>query len=250
MKRLFALALLLLVGFYVAWPAWSGYQIHKSIQAKNTGLLESKIDFPGVRKSLRPVIAAKITEGLEKFQTQAGPAGAMILSQLKGDMVPKIVETTLGSLVTAETVMRVATDGGSFKDNLEKIMREQLGRSGLPTAGGNGPPSGPSLPGGLGGTMGDLLGKVARPKTNSPVRDITNEEANKPAPAAAGTVATDKAKAPASFSLSNIKSFRFNGPLSYSVGVAKDPAATDADLTAEMSFTGGDWKVTGLVPKL
>jgi hypothetical protein len=249
MKRLFALAALLLAGFYVAWPAWSGYQIHKSIQAKNTGLLDSKIDFPGVRTSLRPVIAAKITEGLEKFQAQAGPAGAMILSQLKGDMVPKIVETTLGSVVTAETVMRVATEGGSFKENLDKIMREQLGRSGLPAAGANASTSAPSLQAGLGGAMGDLLGKVTRPKTNSPVRDITNEETTKPGPTASADP-TATTKTPAAFSLANIKSFRFNGPLSYRVGVAKDPAASDADVTAEMSFTGGDWKITGLVPRL
>jgi hypothetical protein len=248
MKRLIALALLLLVGFYVAWPAWSGYQIHKSIGAKNTGLLESKIDFPSVRTSLRPVVAAKITDGLEKFQAQAGPAGAMILSQLKGDMVPKIVETTLGSVVNAETVMRIATEGGSFKENLDKIMREQLGRSGLPTAGGTSTGGGatvPGLPGGIGGAMGDLLGKVGRPK--SPVRDVTNEEPAKPSPAP--TTADGKPVA-AKFSLANIKTFRLNGPFSYTVGVAKDPAATEADVTAEMSFTGGDWKVTGLVPKL
>jgi Protein of unknown function (DUF2939) len=251
MKRLIALAVLLVVGFYVAWPAWSGYQIHKSIGAKNTGLLESKIDFPSVRTSLRPVVAAKITDGLEKFQAQAGPAGAMILGQLKGDMVPKIVETTLGAVVTAETVMRIATEGGSFKENLEKIMREQLGRSGLPTAGGGsaGGVTVPGLPGGLpsgvGGAMGDLLGKIGRPK--SPVRDVTNEE---PKTAPVVETAPDGNKAAAKFSLSNIKSFKFNGPLSYTVGVAKDPAAVDADVTAEMSFTGGDWKITGLVPKI
>jgi Protein of unknown function (DUF2939) len=253
MKRLIALSIILLAGFYVAWPAWSGYQIHKSIGAKNTGLLESKIDFPSVRTSLRPVVSAKISEGLEKFQAQAGPAGAMILSQLKGDIVPKIVETTLGSLVTSETVMRMANEGGNFKDNLEKIIREQLGRSGLPSAGGSGSglPTGlpAGIPGGLGGVMGgamgDLLGKVGRPK--SPVRDVTNEEA-KPAPE--NSPAADPAKTPAKLSLANIKTFRLNGPFSYVVGVAKDPAATEADVTAEMSFTGGDWKVTGLVPKL
>lgn len=244
MKRLIALAVLLLAGFYVAWPAWSGYQIHKSIGVKNTGLLESKIDFPSVRTSLRPVVAAKITDGLEKFQAQAGPAGAMILSQLKGDMVPKIVESTLGSVVNAETVMRIATEGGSFKENLEKIMREQLGRSGLPTAGGSGGGATvPGLPGGMGGAMGDLLGKLGKPK--SPVRDVTNEQPAKPAP-----TAPDGKPAATSFSLANIKTFRVKGPLSFAVGVAKDPAAPDADVTAEMSFTGGDWKVTGLVPKL
>jgi Protein of unknown function (DUF2939) len=254
MKRLIALAVLLLVGFYVGWPAWSGYQIHKAIGSKNTGLLDSKIDFPSVRESLRPAVSAKINDGLDKFKAQAGPAGAMILSQLKGDMVPKIVDTTLGSIVNADTVMRIATEGGSFKENLEKIMREQMGRSGLPSAGGTGGGVGggvPGLPGGLpgggnvGGAMGDLLGKIGRPQ--SPVRDVTNAEPAKPA-ADAAPAGGDKPAPKVSFA--NIKTFRMNGPLSFAVGVAKDPAATEADVTAQMSFTGGDWKVTSLVPKL
>jgi Protein of unknown function (DUF2939) len=252
MKRLIALALLLLACFYVAWPAWSGYQIYQSIQARNSGLMDSKIDFPSVRKSLRPVITAKIGEGLEKFQAQAGAAGALI-SQLKGEMVPKLVDSTLATMVNSETVMRVATEGGSFKETLEKIMREQMGRSGLPAGGGAGGGLGQGLPGGLGGVLsggagglGDLLGKVGRPKSSSPVRDITAEEASKPAaPADVGA-----AKPPAKFSLANIKTFRLSSPLSYVVGVAKNPEAPEADVTAEISFTGGDWKVTGLVPKL
>jgi hypothetical protein len=254
MKRLIALAVLLIVGFYAAWPAWSGYQIYQSIGTKNTGLLDSKIDFPSVRDSMRPVVAGKITDGLDKFQAQAGPAGAMILSQLKGDMVAKIVETTLSSVVNSENVMRIATEGGSYKETIEKILKEQLGRSGLPTAGGStsGGAGLPSIPGGLGGlggvggAMGDLLGKIGKPK--NPVRDVTNEEASKPAPTEPAPAGG--AKAPAKFSLANIKTFRLNGPLSYVIGVAKDPAVTDADVTAQISFTGGDWKVTGLVPKL
>ena len=250
MKRLIALALLLLVGFYVAWPAWSGYQIYQSIQAKNSGLMERKIDFPSVRTSLRPVVAAKIGEGLDKFQAQAGAAGALI-GQLKGEMVPKIVDSTLSSMVNADTVIRVANEGGNFKDALDKIMREQLGRNGLPTGGSGGTSGGlPSLPGGLGGLLGgpvgDLLGKVARPK--SPVRDVTAEEVK---PAAVGAPNSgDQPKAAAKFSLANIKTFRLSGPLRYVVGVAKDPAATEPDITADISFTGGDWKVTGLVPRL
>jgi Protein of unknown function (DUF2939) len=240
MKRLFALGLLLLAGFYVAWPAWSGYQIHQAIQAKNAGLLESKVDFPSVRTSLRPVLAAKISEGMEKFQSQAGGLGA-ILGQLKGEMVPKIVETTLASVVNSETIMRVATEGGSFKEALDKIMREQMGRSGMPDAGGR---SAGGL-GGLGG-LGDLIGGAIRQKQGNPVRDVTTEEPARPAPAPTG----DQQKAARKFSLSNIKSFRIRGPLSFSVGVAKDPAAIEPDVTADMSFTGFDWKVTGLVPKM
>jgi Protein of unknown function (DUF2939) len=246
MKRIIALAFLLLTGFYVAWPAWSGYQIHQAISGKNSALLESKIDFPRVRTSLKPVISAKISESVERLAGQAGPTGALILGQLKGDMLPKIVDSTLTGVVNSDNIMRIATEGGNVKESIEKIVREQIGKGGLP--GGSDGGSGIKLPGGMGGGLGDLIGGLGlgtKAKPANPIRDVTNEPTSKPASAPAGD-----AKAPAKFSLANIKTFRLNGPLSYVVGVAKDPSAVEADVTAEMSFTGLDWKVTGIVPKL
>jgi hypothetical protein len=236
MKRLIALVVLLLAGFYIAWPAWSGYQIHQALQNKNTGLLESKIDFARVRTSLRPVMTTKVGEGIEKFQSQAGPMGA-ILGQLKGDFVPKIVETALANVVNPAAIMRVATEGGSMKEAVEKIIREQVGQGGLGGLGGGG------QSGGLGG-LGGLLGKVMKP--GSPVRDVNPDDNSQPP---AGREQSSS-KTSAKFSLSNIKMFRLAGPFTYRVGVAKDADASEPDVTAELSFTGGDWKVTGLVPKL
>ncbi len=40
------------------------------------------------------------------------------------------------------------------------------------------------------------------------------------------------------------------GRSAWSVGVAKDPGARRPDLTAEMSFIDGDWKLTGLIPNI
>ena len=50
--------------------------------------------------------------------------------------------------------------------------------------------------------------------------------------------------------LANIKSYRIAGPLSLAVGVARDAAATEPDVTVELAFTGADWKVVGIVPRL
>jgi hypothetical protein len=257
MKRIVALALLLLVGFYIAWPAWSGYQLGSALATKNAGLLQSKIDFDRVRSSMRPTVTSKIEGEVEKFSAQAGPAGAMILGQIKGDLIPKIIETTLATVVTPETVIRIVSEGGSVKESIERIMREQMSKSGgLPGLGGGGAAGGGGgssgglggLAGALGGiggagggALGDLLGKAG--KGRNPVRDVSDEPAKTEAPAA-------EAKGSPKFSLANIKTFRLNGPLSYRVGVSKDAKATEADLTAEMSFTGGDWKITGLVPRL
>jgi len=35
MKRLLLLAVALLLGFYIAWPGWSAYQIDSAIKAKD-----------------------------------------------------------------------------------------------------------------------------------------------------------------------------------------------------------------------
>ncbi len=50
--------------------------------------------------------------------------------------------------------------------------------------------------------------------------------------------------------LANVKSYRLTGPLGIAVGLARDPAATQADAVVEMTFTGGGWKVTGILPQL
>ena len=62
--------------------------------------------------------------------------------------------------------------------------------------------------------------------------------------------AESTAKAPAApqaFGISNVKHFGFNGPFAMEVGLAKDGTAAKSDVTAEIGFSGGDWKLTKLV---
>ncbi len=54
---------------------------------------------------------------------------------------------------------------------------------------------------------------------------------------------------PRRLSLANIKSYRITGPLSLSIAVALDPAATEPDVIVELAFTGADWKVVGILPQ-
>ncbi len=238
MKRVVALAVLLVLGFYVAWPAWSGYRIREALHAQSPEALAAKVDFESVRLSLRPAVTQKVSDGFDRYQTQAGPAGGLILGQLKKDIIPKIVETSLAALLTPETMIRIASEAGPIKESIERIMREQLGRA-IP--GGSTAPGGASADTGATSMpaqgLGNLFGKVLK-------GGAINDQ-----PAAATEPAPTPAAPKRTFSLSNVKSFAFNGPLSFKVGVAKDPATADADVTAEMSFTGGDWKVTGLVPR-
>ena len=62
MKRLIAVVVLLLLGFYVAWPGWSGYQIATAIKARDSATLERKILFADVRETLKPLAVQKVGE--------------------------------------------------------------------------------------------------------------------------------------------------------------------------------------------
>ena len=250
MKKLIGLVLLALLGFYVGWPAWSGYQISQALQGEDAGLLERKIDFPSVRTSLRPVVAAEIERTVERAKRDGGAFGALIAGQIKGDTATRLVDGSLNAVVTPVNIIRMARQGGDLKQAFERVMVEQLGRpggvpGGLPGGPLGGEAGGLRLPGGLpqglpglgrlgqrqGGELPTKPGEPAPPKGQVPVE-----------PQGAATKKT--------FGLSNVKSFGFNGPLGFSVGVARDPAASVPDLTAHLAFTGWDWKVVGVVPRL
>jgi hypothetical protein len=51
-----------------------------------------------------------------------------------------------------------------------------------------------------------------------------------------------------SYGLRNVKHFGMVGPFRFAIGVAKDAAASEPDVTVE--FTGLDWKVTAVRPRL
>jgi Protein of unknown function (DUF2939) len=237
MKRIaIAAVAILMLGFYVGWPAWSGYVIRSALQNKDANALASKIDFERVQASMRPAVMQKVAESYDRYQAQLGPAGGLILGQLRKDAMPRIVDASLKAMLTPEMMIRIASEAGPIKDTIERIMREQIGR-GMPANGGAAVDAGGAdkLPQGLGGMLGRVLKGSNQPAA--------------PEPDAAPAPSASQPKQAPRFSLSNVKSFAFAGPLSFSVGVAKDPATPDADVTAQMSFTGGDWKVTGLLPR-
>lgn len=240
MKRFIALVIVALLGFYVAWPAWTGYAIRSALQEQDATALAAKIDFERVRESLRPVVTRKIDEGVDRYQAQLGAAGGMVLGRLRQSVVPKVVDASLNRLLTPESVIRIAAEAGPLKESLDRIMREQIG---LGVPGGGAP-----VDAGIGGAteprgLGGLFGKVLKGSGGAPPAGAQGME---PQPAPGQAPERTKRK----FSLANVKSFGVNGPLSFRVGVAKDPASVEADVTAELAFTGGDWRVVGLVPRI
>ena len=255
MKRIVVVALLAFLGFYAAWPAWSGYRIRTAIETENVSLLEAKIEFPAVRTALKPLIAAELERTIAQALRDAGPLGGLIGGQLKGEVVGRMIDSAMNSLVTPANVIKIAHDGKNLREAVERVVKEQLGGlggglggilGGRRSGGGNSEAQkdGQKPAGGLGGVL-EKLGQRRPSGVDEPGR--TPEAQAKPAPSA-GPSGTEPGKR--RFSLSNIKRFTINSPLSFSVGIARRPEATEPDVTAEMRFTGFDWKVVSLIPRL
>ncbi|MEZ5854946.1 MAG: DUF2939 domain-containing protein [Hyphomicrobiaceae bacterium] len=196
-----------LTAFYVAWPAWSGHQIARAINAKDAPALAGKIDFDEVRARAKPVIEAEMERRLEQLKTNAGPLGAAIAGQLKKGLGGQLVDAAVANLLTPESIIQMVHQGRDFRKAWRRVA-----------SGGLQHPRGP------GSSNGQQAESTPSQLPTSPV--------------------------PRRLSLANVKSYRLTGPLSLAIGIAHNVDATEPDATVEMTFTGGNWKVTGLLPRL
>jgi hypothetical protein len=228
MRKLMFLLVLALLAFYVAWPAWSAYRIHGALETKNAALLEAKMDLPSVRESLRPAVAAAVERALERGSS-GGVGGQILGGNIKQQLAPRLVEAVLTSFVTAPNIIELYQRRGDLKAIIDEQMSRMGGTAGGGAGGGNV----------LGGVLGGL-GRAPAPKpVANPVRDVTKEDAAQAKPGSTG-----------GFSTANIKRFRPAGLAAWEVGAAKDPAATDPDVTARIAFKDGDWKVVAVEPRI
>lgn len=252
MRRIILLVLLLAVGFWVVWPAFTGYRIHSALKAGDAAALGGKIDFDGVRASLRPAVSAEVEKRMTEALSKVGPGGAALGADIQKQLGPQIVDRALTTIVTAENMIRIHREGGALKDSVARIIKEHIGQQagglgGL--LGGLGGGAAGKIGGGAGGALGDLAkglgGGVFGDKPRSPVTDVTNA-----GPATAEGRPADPPKGDKGLGLANVKSFGFNSPFGMAIGIARDASAKDPDVVAELSFTGLDWKLTGLRPRL
>jgi hypothetical protein len=217
MKRLLILLIfLLLLVFYVAWPAWSLFQVREAIRRDDEALFASKVDFAGVRASLRPVLTEEARKALERAQSSAGGFGAL-LGQLQGDVLPRVVDAALEAVVTPETVMQIARNRQALREALRQVMAEQV-------------------------SLGGLIGSRRKPGNTEKPAD---NSAGQPAPAPSGPAHHVPERR---YGLANIKSFAPIGPLAFDIGVNRNADAAEPEVTVRMAFTGSDWKIVGLVP--
>jgi hypothetical protein len=215
MKKLLAvIAIVILVAaFYVAWPGWSGYQVYNAIKAKDAETLERKIDFPSVRESLRGAATQKLSELY--VPPQAAPSSPVLIERLKREAVSRIVDGSLETLVTADNLIRITSEGGSLKDSVERVLRDQMSRG------------------------SEIAGKAGLPSIGAGKRSPVIR-----------TVSSGDPTPPPRYGLHNVKRFGMLGPFGFAIGVAKEAAASEPDVTVEMSFTGTDWKITAVKPRL
>ena len=245
MKKLIALIALALLGFYVAWPAWSGYRIYSALNARDAAALAGKVDFPAVRESMRPAITTQIDRELEAQMKQANnPLGGLLGGDIRKQLLPKMVEGVLEAIVTPENIIRIASEGDAA-GSIRKILTEKMGTmaGGLPLGGGSGGGGVPGLPSGGLGQLGDLTKQLGLPGVVAP-------PAAAPSPAAPAPSAAPAAKKASVYGIGNIKGLGFDGPLGLRISVAQDATASVPDVTAGLSFTGGDWKLTKVIPRL
>jgi hypothetical protein len=216
MRRIATVLVAALFAFYVAWPAWSGYRISQAFQTDNVELLDSKIDFVSVRANLKPIAAAELEKSLEKLRQDQGGLGGLIASTLKGAVGTQVLDTVLEATVTAPALMRVVRDGHDLREMLKGVLAK--------------------------------VDSARNPSGKGPGGDSTGTGSTEaPPPVAAPTSSPPPEKR--RIGIANIKRITPHGLLSYSLGVARDPAAAEPDATATLAFTGGDWKVVSLVPR-
>ena len=164
-KRILALLVLVLVGFYIVWPAYSAYRIANALTTQDEGTLASKVDFPAVRDSLRPIATVELGKQFDQQTSSLGALGQVLGGDVKSQMLGPIVEQALQLLVTPTAVIRIANEGGELSASIAKAIGEAGARIGAPTDGAarGGTTGGLGGMAGLGGLAGQVLGNLKKP---------------------------------------------------------------------------------------
>lgn len=272
MKRLILLVVLLAIGFYGAWPAFTGYRIYQGLEGNDPAMLAAKIDFPSVRQSMRGPVMVQVNTRIESVMKDLGPATKLVGDQIPKDNIEKIIDGALATVVEPKRIAEIYSSGGDLNAAIKDAVLSEIDKMGglasvlkldklLGQGGGDG--QGSDAPSGGGDTIGGIkipggLGDLLK---NKEVRKVVGDLAGKagldPAkmagklfPSRDGKAGATKPAGKPSYGLGNIKNFAFPSPTAMQVGVARSPSASDPEVTAEIAFRNYDWRVTKLIPNL
>lgn len=238
-----------IAAFYIALPLYAGYDLNSSLERGDAARLSDRVDFPSVRVSLRPAVTKAVEDVVNAQLKKAGTTAVIVAEQFKDTLMPRIVDGVLASLVTPEMFIRIHASGRTLKDALEGLVIERAsGSEGLGSllivSGDNPDGVKPSRLEEIAGSFGVDVRKVLGGAGGS--TGVTAAVSDAAGPTAATPLS--QAGSPPKYGFDNIKHVSLLGPLGLSIGVARDPKARKPELTAEMSFVSGSWKLTGLVP--
>ncbi|MGE0024327.1 MAG: DUF2939 domain-containing protein [Hyphomicrobium sp.] len=248
MRSFGTIGVLAVAAFYIAWPLYAGYEIKSSLDTQNVEGLNAHVDFPSVRISLKPAVTAKVEQVVTDALGRAGRAGGALAERLKAEILPRIVDGVLATLVTPEMMIRIHASGKSLKEALDGLVIEQASA----TQGFGGmlvvPPEGEAA--GSQSKLEEIAGKLGI--DTSKVFGGTVSKAAEPVvapPPSSALPAVGDGKNRPKYGVGNIKHFSVSGPLALSIGVSRDASTRKPELTADLSFVDGSWKLTGLVPE-
>jgi hypothetical protein len=125
------LALLVLGGFYVAWPVWTARQIRNAIEANDPAALERKVDFASVRERAKPLLAAEVERSLQK----SGSIGSVIAGQLKDRLGTKVTDAAVDTILTPGNVVAVVRQGRNWRRFLRGWRGDRTGTGEAPPGG-------------------------------------------------------------------------------------------------------------------
>ena len=117
---------LLTTGFYVAWPAWSLQRVADALRRNDDATLAQMIDFPGVRASMRPALTEEVTRRYEQLRGEGGGMRSLLANQLKADVLPKLVDTTLDAVVTPVGVLQLARNRVALREAIERVLEQRI----------------------------------------------------------------------------------------------------------------------------
>ncbi|MEW5964210.1 MAG: hypothetical protein AB1749_11675 [Pseudomonadota bacterium] len=276
MRRVAILLVVLAAAFYGVWPALSLYQLQLAFERGDGDLLARKVDLASVAAGLAPLaVPADAIDPERRERARAAlarPAALLDLfaraqepSAALSEIVAGIVRAApAGLLVPSATVADGRSKAGAvtapgdrpaspFRTLSEAEAEQKTARRQQQA-----PAASPvrTLSAGEAEQRAERTAAQAR-QTGSPVRTLSAEEAEAKqqgrrvaAPSAATSPSRSTSAPPPARAIgfANLRRIAPKGPLSISVGLARDAASAGSDLTAELAFRGFDWKLVALGP--
>lgn len=268
-----AFGILIAVGFYVVWPAWTAYQIREAMIRKDTAALASHIDEGAMQRAMRGVVAAEVRRTMDRLLTELGPAGQLLAPQIKNEIAARLTVAAQVAVATPASVMRAVAAkepakiieeivvaeargaGGIMGLSRQIIAREQQGpRAGTASTAAKTPEKGavPGRPSPF-RTVGDTEKPLEPPAGTKPGgnakpwRTVGGDQPPGASPGATKPVEVPKGPYD-SLGIMNIRRIGFKGALVIVADLEREAKWGGGAFTARLAFRGTGWKLVAIEP--